>query len=129
GEGGIVGRLLSGGRVQQHSGPLQGQLSIAMLRGVLVDACLGAVDLRLEGGLFEHIEQVALLDFGTLDKVALVEKGSDASDERYTPDRLDTADKLLGLRDLLPLDADYADRWRTARRRLGHRLRGQQREP
>ena len=61
-------------------------------------------------------------------KSLYLEKPGDAGNERYPPYRLDAADELVRLGNLLPLNAHDADRWRGARRRLSIRLDRQQAE-
>ena len=89
---------------------------------------LVGVDLRLKRRLLQLIEQVALFDLRALDKQPLFEEGADPGDERHPAHRLDAADELVGLRDLLPLGAHHADRRRPAWRRLRPRLNRQQGE-
>ena len=101
------------------------------LRCCASSCCYGrlvGVDLGLKRRLLEQIEQIALLDLGALDKQPLFEKRGDPGDERHPAHRLDAADELVGLGDLLALGAHHADRRRPARRRLRPRLNRQQGE-
>ena len=98
--------------------PLERQLGIAVLRFELSDIGLVVLDLRLKRRLFELVEEIPLFDLGALDKQALFEKSGDPRDERHPPDRLDAADELIGLSDLLALGPDHPHRRRPARRGL-----------
>ncbi len=86
-----------------------------MLRLQLGDIGLAVVDLGLERRLLEQIKEVALLDLGALDKQPLFEKGGDPGNQRHPPDRLDAADELVGLGDLLALGRHHADGRRPGR--------------
>ena len=90
--------MLAGDGLQQILRALERQLGIAVLRFELRDIRLVGVDLRLKRRLLEEVEEIALLDLGALDKQPLFEKGGDPGDQRHPPDRLDAADKLVGLR-------------------------------
>ncbi len=81
-----------------------------MLRLELGNTRLGSIDLCLKRRLFDLIEQVALLDFATLDKQPLFEKARDPSHQRHPVHRLNPANKLIALGDLLLLGAYHADR-------------------
>ena len=98
--------------LQQVLRALERQLGIAVLRFELRDVGLVVVDLRLKRRLLELVEQIALLDFGALDKKPLFEKGGDPRHQRHPPDRLNAPDELVGLRDLLPLGTHDPDRRR-----------------
>jgi hypothetical protein len=74
--------------------------------------------LRLKRGLLEEVEEVAPLDLGALDKKPLFEERGDPGNERHPPHRLDAADELVGLNDLLALGAHDPNRRRSARRGL-----------
>ena len=83
----------------------------------LLDSCLVSIDLRLKWRLLEEVEQIALLDLGALDKELLFEERADPGNQRHPPDRLNAADELVGLGDLLALGAHDPDRhWSTGRR-------------
>ena len=111
--------LLAGGRFQKVLGALELPLSIGVLRLELLHVGLIGVDLRLKRRLFELVEKIALLDLGTFDEGPLFEIGADPSDERHPSHRLDAADELVGLRDLLALGAHHSDRRRPGGCRLG----------
>ena len=71
---------------------------------LLHDRLVG-VDLRLKRGLFEEVEEIALLDLGSLNEEPLFEEGGDPGNERHPPHRLDAADEFVGLNYLLALGA------------------------
>ena len=94
------------------------QLGITVLRFELSDIRLVEVHLRLKRRLLQLIEEIVLFDLGAFDKEPLFEKRGDPRNERYSPDRLDATDELVGLGDLLPLRAHDPDRRRPAWRGL-----------
>ena len=85
-----------------------------MLRFELGHARLGGIDLRLEWRLLELVEQVALGDLRALDEQSFFEKGADARDKVHPAHGLNSADKLVGLGNLLSFGAnDPNRRWRA----------------
>ena len=111
--------LLAGRRLYQVLRPRELLLGEGVLRFELSDIRLVVVDLSLERRLFELIKEIALLDLGALDEQPLFEKRRDPRDQRHPSDRLDAANELVGLRDLLPFGPHDADRRRPGRRGLG----------
>ncbi len=90
----------------------EGQLGVAVLRLELGHVGSVEVDLGLKRRLFEQVEQVAFFDLGTLGKQPLFEKRGDPGDKFHPTDRLDAADELVGLGDLLLLGACRTNRGR-----------------
>src|SRR6185369_17831128 len=111
-------RMLTGRCLQQVLRTFERLLGITVLRLQLIHSRLVGLDLSLKGRLLEKVEEIALLDLRALHKEPLFKKGGDPGDERYPPHRLDAADELVALSDLLTLGAHDADRRRPARRRL-----------
>jgi hypothetical protein len=117
GERRVDGRLLAGGPAEQGLRAAQSDLGILQLRLELRDGCLLDLDVRLEGSLFEPVEQVALLDFHALGEETLIEERANAGDEVDAAGRLDAADIFGRLGDRLTRCGNDADGgWR--RRRL-----------
>ena len=115
GEGGIDCRLLAGDGLKQVLRAFEGQLGVLVLRLELRDVGLVVIDLRLERRLLQLVEEIALFDLGAFDKKPLFEKGGDPGDQRHPAHRLDAADKLVGLGDLLAVGAHHPDRRRPGR--------------
>ena len=103
-------------RLQQVLRALERQLGIGVLRLQLRHIRLVSLDLRLKRRLLEAVEEIALLDLGALDEEPLFEKRADPGNERHPTHRLDAADELVGLGDLLALGAHHPDRRRPVAR-------------
>src|SRR5439155_15237523 len=101
GEGAIDRRLLAGGGLQQVLRALERQLGVAVLRLELLHIGLVGIDLSLERGLLEEVQEVVLLYLRALHKEPLLEKSADPRNQRHPADCLNAADELVGFGDLL----------------------------
>jgi hypothetical protein len=105
-------------RFQEGLRPFERLFGIAVLRLQLIYGRLVRVDLRLKWRLLEEVQEIALFNLGALDKESLFQECIDPGNERHPPHRLDTADELIGLNDLLPRGAYHPDCRRPAGRGL-----------
>jgi hypothetical protein len=119
GERGIDVCLRAGGCPQEFLGAIERHLGIAVLSFQLLDVCLARIDLGLKRRLLQLVEQIPLLDLRALDEHPPLQESGDARDQRHPSYRLNPADELVGLGDLLALGAHDADRWRPGRCGLG----------
>ena len=103
-------------------------ICVAVLGLQLFHGGLVRIDLRLERRLLKKVEKIIFLYLGAFDKESLYQERGDPGNERHSAHRLNAADELVGLSNLLALGAHHPDRWWTARRGLRHGWSGKHQE-
>ncbi len=99
GAGIIHGGLLAGRGAQQRHGAVIGDRRVHQVGLQLLHRGLLGGEVRLEGRLFQDIEQVALLHLGAFGEQALLQEGGDPGDQGDAVHRLDATDEFGSFRD------------------------------